>query len=426
MVRAALVLVSLMFFCVAARAGGVADADAGLARLNAGDPAAAVALFTRAIQSGELSGEMLALTYYRRGVAFHKQSQAGRAILDYSTALWKEDLPRDFRSRTLNNRGYAFEAINDFESAMRDYNLAIKLNPTYAEAFANRGNVQKHYGHYDQALADYNSALRNGHPRPAFVFAWQGQALENAGKRREAMDAYRQALATDPNCELAKAALSRLEDTQLMGNVLKSKKVSKGPIKPYVMTARPGSQPVAGDEAQLTTWTPPAVEQPAMKDPVVIPAVAPLRRTAFDEQPQVPAAPVAAPPKSSQPQQPPKAGTVAGTPKPAATIALTDRVGEPQKATRVPMGEGGSDIIFSIQLGSFKTPELAETGWLKALKVAGDLLNGLSHVVAPVVVDDGTVYRLYGEALPDRNAALNLCRTLRDKGAPCIVVRRQP
>ena len=81
-------------------------------------------------------------------------------------------------------------------------------------------------------------------------------------------------------------------------------------------------------------------------------------------------------------------------------------------------------MAFAIQLGSFKTKELAETGWLKALRVAGDLLNGLSHAIETVSTEDGVVYRLFAEALPDRQAALGLCRTLRDKGSACIVVRR--
>jgi hypothetical protein len=53
------------------------------------------------------------------------------------------------------------------------------------------------------------------------------------------------------------------------------------------------------------------------------------------------------------------------------------------------------------------------------------LVGGLSHVVEPVVLPErGRVYRLFAEAMPDREGALGLCRTLRDKGIPCIVVRR--
>ncbi len=427
MLRVALVLVSLMVSGVAAQAGGLADADAGIARLNAGDSATAVALFTRAIQSKELSPESLALTYYHRGMAFYREGQAGRAILDYATALWNEDLPRQFRPRTLNNRGLAFEAISDFDSALTDYSLAIKLNPNYAEAFANRGNVHRRFSRFDIAIIDYDSALRNGHPRPQFVFTWQGMALEGQGKRREAMDAFRRALALDPNFALAKSRLSKLEDGQQMSNVLQRRKVTKGPVSPLVLSATPGASPVVAAEGnvQLTPWTPPPpsaaplLPQPAAQ--VVTPARTPVSlRPAFDDQPKQPAP--TTPIISSAPARP-----AVLTPAKATRPANLPRVITAQREPQVPSsatGEGGSDVAFAIQLGSFKSRDLAEAGWLKALRVSGDLLNGLSHVVETVPASDGVVHRLFAEALPDRKAALGLCRTLRDKGATCIVVRR--
>ncbi|MFM9863715.1 MAG: tetratricopeptide repeat protein [Micropepsaceae bacterium] len=410
---------------VAAQAGGLQDADAGVARLNSGDSATAVALFTRAIQSKELSPEGLALTYYHRGMAFYREGQAGRAILDYATALWNEDLPREFRPRTLNNRGLAFEAISDFDSALTDYSLAIKMNPNYAEAFANRGNVHRRFNRHDIAIIDYDSALRNGHPKPQFVFAWQGMALEAQGKRREAMDAFRRALAIDPNFALAKSRLDRLEDTQQMSNVLQRRKVVKGPVTPFVLSATPGTSPVAATEGnvQLTPWTPPPpMAEASLPTPVAnaaLPAANPVLRPAFDDQPKhaAPSTPIvsSAPvlPAPLPVRKPTTPRVVAGAAKPA--IAAP-----PISAT----GEGGSDVAFAIQLGSFKSRDLAEAGWTKALRVAGDLLNGLSHVVETVPAQDGETYRLFAEALPDRQAALGLCRTLRDKGTTCIVVRR--
>jgi cell division protein FtsN len=419
---------------VAAQAGGLTDADAGIARLTAGDPEAAVALFTRAIQSKELSPESLALTYYHRGMAFYREGQAGRAILDYATALWNEDLPREFRPRTLNNRGLAYEAISDFESALTDYSLAIKMNPNYAEAFANRGNVHRRFNRFDLAIIDYDSALRNGHPHPQFVFAWQGMALEAQGKRREAMDAFRRALAIDPNFALAKSRLDKLEDTQQMSNVLQRRKVAKGPVVPFVLSAAPGVSPVspvaaAEGNVQLTPWTPPPPSADlALQAPAVQPAT-PVRnpvslRPAYDDQPKqaAPTTPIV----SSAAQ----VKTVAAVPvKPVAKpnkprIVTIEPQREPSSVPATATGEGGSDVAFAIQLGSFKSRETAEAGWTKALKVAGELLNGLSHVVETVPASDGVVYRLFAEALPDRQAALGLCRTLRDKGTTCIVVRR--
>lgn len=420
MVRWSLVLVGLLLCCGSALAGGAADHDAGIARLNAGDASAAIELFTRAIQSRELDGAALALTYHHRGMAFHREGQAGRAILDYTTAFWNEELPKEFRPRTLNNRGLSFELINDFDSAIRDYNLAIRLNPNYAEAFGNRGNAHRRAGRHDEAIADYDSALRNNHAHPKFVFAWQGMSLEAQGKRSAAMEAFRRALAIDPNFELAKTKLAKLEETQALDTVLGRRKPPRASGGPLVLTATPGSQASTAQTTALTTagdlgapWTPPAPVKPSIvKAPPPEPEPEFSLRPAFDDQQ-------------------PRAGPSAEIPRVArtATVALQPPPPAPSPtappAQRAATGEGGSDLEFAIQLGSFKSQELAEKGWVSLLGLASDLLEGLSHVVEPATLPDKrTVYRLFGEALPDREAALSLCRTLRDKGAPCIVVRR--
>jgi len=423
MVRVALVLVSFLLCGMPAWAGGVADADAGIARLNAGDAGAAVELFTRAIQSKELSPERLALTYHHRGMAFHREGQAGRAILDYTTALWNENLPKEFRPRTLNNRGLAFESINDFDSAMRDYNLAIRMNPTYAEAYSNRGNVHRRAGRHEEAIADYDMALRNGHPHPKYVFAWQGMSLEGLGRRREAMDAYRRALSIDPNFDLAKAHLSKLEANQALNTVLGKRKASKAAAAPLTLTATPTSQALAAD-LNAAPWVPPTPKVPTIvkAPPPPDPASSPGLRPAFDDQPKnAPAAVVAnqrepavtvVTPRRREPGSDRSPAVITPRPSSSSSIAPAN-------------GEGGSDEEFALQLGSFKSKDLAERGWTSAVHASQESLDGLSHVIeAATLPEKGTVFRLFAEALPDREAALGLCRTLRDKGTPCIVVRR--
>jgi len=428
MVRVALVLVGfLLCASTAAWAGGVADADAGLARLNAGDAPAAVELFTRAIQSKELSPERLALTYHHRGMAFHREGQSGRAILDYTTALWNQNLPRAFKPRTLNNRGLAFESINDFGSAMRDYNLALRMNDDYAEAYCSRGNLHRKFGRHDAAIADYDMALRNGHPQPKYVFLWQGMSLEGLGKRREAMDAFRRALSIDPEFKLAKSHLNRLEASQGLDSMLGRRKVAKTSTNaPAVLTASPTVQTTAvNSELNAAPWTPPGAKAPAIvKQAPLSQAPTPtvsehglVLRPAFDDQSKIQAAPAV---------MTSKGGVVSTAPeKPAMIQTIPVAAPTPAEPKAPPNGEGGSDVEFALQLGSFKSEALAKTGWTSVLNVAGDLLGGLSHVVEPVVLPErGRVYRLFAEAMPDREGALGLCRTLRDKGIPCIVVRR--
>lgn len=421
MVRVALVLVSLLLCGSPAWAGGVADADAGVARLNAGDSAAAAELFTRAIQSKELSPERLALTYHHRGMAFHREGQASRAILDYTMALWNKDLPRSFRPRTLNNRGLAFESINDFDSAMNDYNLALRMNDDYAEAYCSRANVHRRFARHEQAIIDYDLALRNGHPNPKYVFVWQGMSLEGLGRRAEAMVAFRRALAIDPAFKLAKSHLERLEASQSLDGVLGRRKVQKNAIAPVALTSAPSAQTaVVSNELNAAPWTPPASKAPAIvkeapPPPTVEHDSGLVLRPAFDDQTKgvLQAAPAVLKLNggAAAPADAPLKPTPAAAPKPTPLAPGN--------------GEGGSDSDFALQLGSFNSEDMAKNGWKTVLKTAGDMLGGLSHVVVPVVLPDrGKVYRLFAEALPDREAALSLCRTLRDKGVPCIVVRR--
>jgi tetratricopeptide (TPR) repeat protein len=63
----------------------------------------------------------------------------------------------------------------DFDRAIADYSEAIKINPNYAIAYSNRGNL-----------------------------------LEARGRREEAIADFRRALAIDPNHRLSRDALKRL------------------------------------------------------------------------------------------------------------------------------------------------------------------------------------------------------------------------
>ncbi len=436
MVRASLVLVAIILSSIPAFADGSADADAGIARLASSDARAAVDLFTRAIQSKDLSQENLALTYHRRGMAFYMEGEAGRAILDYTIALWHEDLPKEFRPRTLNNRGLAFEAINDYETAIRDYGLSIRLNPNYPEPYCNRANLHRKFNRHKEAIDDYEMALRFGHPHPKFVFAWEGLSLEAMGKRREAADLYKRALEMDPSFELAKTRLLKIEDARALNGVISRRTSSKGMGGPLLSTRMSGSPsqvdalaPIErGPNIGEIPWAPPPV-----KGPAIIKVQAPVEEpaTEFGLRPAFADAPRSVPSGTQLTPDAPAAGpSITGTGvvsepepvKPASVAPLSSVRPPPRQEAN---GEGGSDSEFVIQLGSFNSEALARVGWSKASRAAKDLVNGMTHSIEAVeIAGKGRMFRLYAGALPDQQSALNLCRTLRDKGSACIVVKR--
>lgn len=416
MVRALISIFLFLLIIAPVRADGAADADAGSARLEANDPQTAIQLFTRAIQSKQLSQESLALTYHKRGMAFYKQGEAGRAILDYTIALWHEDLPKEFRPRTLNNRGLAFEALNHRETALRDYGLSIRLNPNYAEPYANRGNLRRKSNLNAEALMDYDMALRNGHSHPQFVFVWQGMSLEALGKPREAADSFRRALEIDPSLEDARVRLAKLEDSRVLTNAVARKRLPRGTGGPLLVSGQPGLKsqaPMGTDVPETAPWTPPAAKSPSI---VRVPeAGAPAE---MGLRPAIADAPGSR--TTGRPSSAPAAPELV-EPSPVSPV-VQPPVTDPKPD---PSGEGGSDAEYVLQLGSFASERLAAAAWNRASSAARQLLDGLMHSVARVEIPQrGTMYRLYAGSLPDKDAALKLCRTLREKGSACIVVRR--
>src|SRR5215475_11653723 len=51
-------------------------------------------------------------------------------------------VPREL-AVAFTNRGLAYRALGDFERALADYDSAIKLDPSYAAAFNNRGAARR-------------------------------------------------------------------------------------------------------------------------------------------------------------------------------------------------------------------------------------------------------------------------------------------
>jgi tetratricopeptide (TPR) repeat protein len=128
---------------------------------NRGDYAEAIRLYTLAIEARLKEGEegydkeVLAILYYNRGVCYNELKDFDKALADYSIAI-KLNLKL---AEAYNNRGNVYSKQKAYDKALADFSKAIELNPNFAEAYYNRGNVYHNRKDYDKALVDYTKAI---------------------------------------------------------------------------------------------------------------------------------------------------------------------------------------------------------------------------------------------------------------------------
>ena len=69
-------------------------------------------------------------------------------------------------AEAFNNRGNAKNSLGRREDAISDYDEAIRLKPDYAEAVSNRGITKFRLDRHEDAISDYDEAIRL---KPDFV-----------------------------------------------------------------------------------------------------------------------------------------------------------------------------------------------------------------------------------------------------------------
>jgi tetratricopeptide (TPR) repeat protein len=78
-------------------------------------------------------------------------------MLKLSESGSKDDLDN---AETYYARGYSYHQKKEFKHAIIDYDKAIDLDPHYAEAYQKRGVCNRIIGNHDQALTDYDTAIK--------------------------------------------------------------------------------------------------------------------------------------------------------------------------------------------------------------------------------------------------------------------------
>jgi tetratricopeptide (TPR) repeat protein len=72
------------------------------------------------------------------------------------------------------HRGNAYQAIDQWEKSLVDYNIYARMEPYEPTLYNNRGNTHKRLGNIDAAISDYSEAIRSN-PEYARAFYNRGQ-----------------------------------------------------------------------------------------------------------------------------------------------------------------------------------------------------------------------------------------------------------
>ena len=105
-------------------------------------------------------------------------------------------------------RGYAYIALGAYIYAVQDFDVAISLDDTLAEAYLGRGEAHFYLKEWSAALEDFNRALALD-PELADAYLWRGQLLSIQRKHTPALEVLRQAVALDETDAMKRVALAQ-------------------------------------------------------------------------------------------------------------------------------------------------------------------------------------------------------------------------
>jgi len=120
-------------------------------------------------------------------------------VIPFSQALdfFNEDLRQNPSADAYRIRGTIWSEKGDNDNAISDYNDAIRLDPKRATAYYKRGNGWVRKGEYDKAIADFDVAIRLD-PKNALIYNNRALAWNKKGEYDKAISDCNEAIRLNP------------------------------------------------------------------------------------------------------------------------------------------------------------------------------------------------------------------------------------
>lgn len=385
-------------------ASATMDLEAGAEAVEHQQYDLAIRRLTRAIDSGQLNTEALALAYHHRGIARQKLGYDELAIKDYTQAMNLNALPKDVLARAYYNRGLAHAKSGDTLAAELDYSHAIEIIPTYGAAYHNRANLERLRHDYPTAIRDYSIAIDNlGASDRTLPLMGRALSYEKSGDIRSASNDLNTLLTIDPTYKPAlelQRQVASLSSSQMTAQAKADDQIVTGSIAPrHGEVISQSTQ--NGWNTKTVSYTPPprvitpqttVAEAQKADDEIVTGSLRPIDMVAAPGQ-QLPAA---------KPMQ------MAEADSKAPIQPLTNDVGQ-----------------YRIQLGAFRAPEIAAQAWADISNAHPTLVTAMQHAIEKADLGArGIYYRLQAGSFETADAAKSRCAEFTSHRVACIVVSR--
>lgn len=108
------------------------------------------------IRGPKLTTPERTLNIFKNGVREVDEGHPKKAIEYFSEAI--KAAPNS--AKLHHYRADAFALSGDYDQAIVDYDIAVRLNPSYPDTYLDRGNTRYLLGHLETALKDFSEAIR--------------------------------------------------------------------------------------------------------------------------------------------------------------------------------------------------------------------------------------------------------------------------
>lgn len=119
-----------------------------------------------------------------RAKAHLENGQSDKAIEDYSKAI---ELSKDPPANLFEARGLVYSREGKSQQAVLDFGKSIELDPKGSTAYADRGLEYVVHKRYQDAVADFDVSINNGHDLPV-CYKFRGQCRHYLGDRKGSID----------------------------------------------------------------------------------------------------------------------------------------------------------------------------------------------------------------------------------------------